>query len=99
MKKDITDFVAQCDTCRRIKVEHQHPAILLQPLDMWKWVKISMDFIGRLSRSPKGNDAIVDRLTKSAHFILVKATYDTHQLAWLYVLHILNLLGTPLSIL
>ncbi|WVZ51594.1 hypothetical protein U9M48_002725 [Paspalum notatum var. saurae] len=103
MKRDIATFVAQCDTCNRIKAEKQRPAGLLKPLDipMWKWEKISMDFIVGLPRTPKGNDSIwviVDRLTKSAHFIPVKTIYHTPKLAKLYVQHILRLHGAPLSI-
>ncbi|WVZ97890.1 LOW QUALITY PROTEIN: hypothetical protein U9M48_043393 [Paspalum notatum var. saurae] len=57
MKRDIAAFIAQCDTCNRIKAEM---AGLLKPLDipMWKWEKIAMDFIVGLSRTPKGNDSI-----------------------------------------
>jgi hypothetical protein len=52
------------------------PASLLQPLSIpgWKWEEISMDFISGIPRSEKGHDSIwviVDRLTKSAHFIPV----------------------------
>jgi len=47
MKGDIVEYIAQCDTCRRVKEEHQRPAGLLQPLHIpvWKWEEISMDFI------------------------------------------------------
>jgi len=47
MKKDIEEFVALCDTCQRVKAEHQRPAGLLQPLKIpeWKWDEINMDFI------------------------------------------------------
>ncbi|WVZ91055.1 hypothetical protein U9M48_037277 [Paspalum notatum var. saurae] len=74
MKRDIAEFVAKCDTCNRIKAEKQRPAGLLKPLEipMWKWEKITMDFIVGLPRTAKGNDSIwviVDRLTKTAHFI------------------------------
>ncbi|WVZ50768.1 hypothetical protein U9M48_001993 [Paspalum notatum var. saurae] len=74
MKRDIAEFVAKCDTCNRIKVEKQRPAGLMKPLEipMCKWEKITMDFIVGLPRTPKGNDSIwviVDRLTKTAHFI------------------------------
>ncbi|WVZ95634.1 hypothetical protein U9M48_041368 [Paspalum notatum var. saurae] len=103
MKHDIAAFVAQCDTCNRIKAEKQRPAGLLKHLDIpiWKWEKISMDFIVGLPRTPKGNDSIwviVDRLTKLAHFIPVKMIYCTPKLAELYVQHILRLHGAPLSI-
>ncbi|WVZ97850.1 LOW QUALITY PROTEIN: hypothetical protein U9M48_043359, partial [Paspalum notatum var. saurae] len=34
MKHDIATFVAQCDTCNRIKAEKQRPASLMKPLDI-----------------------------------------------------------------
>jgi hypothetical protein len=68
MKADIARFVAHCDTCQRIKAEHQKPARLLQPLPIlvWKWDEIGMDFVVGLPRTQKGHDSIwvvVDRLT------------------------------------
>lgn len=74
MKRDIVEYVALCDICQRVKVEHQKPAGLLQPLKIpeWKWEEIGMDFITGLPRTPAGYDSmwvIVDRLTKVAHFI------------------------------
>jgi len=79
MRKDIAEYVAKCDTCRRIKAEHQRPAGLLKPLDIpvWKWDDISMDFIVGLPRTQNGHDAIwviVDQLTKVSHFIPIKET-------------------------
>ena len=80
MKKDISEYVAVCDVCQRVKAEHHKPAGLLQPMLIpeWKWDKLSMDFITRLPRTRSGYDSIwvvVDRLTKLAHFIPVKTTY------------------------
>jgi hypothetical protein len=103
MKKDIAHYVACCDTCSRVKIEHQKPAGLLKPLaiPVWKWEDISMDFVVGLPRTPKGNDSvwvIVDRLTKVAHFVPVKTRYATEKLAELYVEHILRLHGAPRSI-
>jgi hypothetical protein len=94
MKRDIAEFVAQCDTCNRVKAEHQKPAGLLRPLDipMWKWESISMDFIVGLPQTPQGHDSIwviVDHLTKVPHFVLVKIDYHIEKLADLYVHHIL----------
>jgi hypothetical protein len=47
MKREISEYVAVCDSCQRIKAEHQRPAGLLQPLQIpqWKWHEIGMDFI------------------------------------------------------
>jgi hypothetical protein len=86
MKRDIAKYVTLCDTCQRVKAEHQQPARLLQPLQVLeqKWEEISMDFIVGLPRMQLGYDSIwviVDRLTKVAHFILVKSTYSRQQLA------------------
>jgi hypothetical protein len=80
MKRDVAAHVALCDTCHRVKAEHQRPAGLLQPLKVpeWKWEEIRMDFIVGLPRTQDGYDSIwviVDRLTKVAHFIPVKTTY------------------------
>ena len=60
-----------------------------------------MDFVTNLPRSSKGNDAIwviVDRLTKSAHFLPIKIGQPTHALAQLYIEEIVRLHGIPTSI-
>ncbi|WVZ52013.1 LOW QUALITY PROTEIN: hypothetical protein U9M48_003109 [Paspalum notatum var. saurae] len=68
MKSVVAEYVAICDTCQRVKAEHQRPAGLLQPLKVpeWKWEEITMDFIVGLPRTKKGHNSIwvvVDRLT------------------------------------
>ena len=103
MKKNVAEFVAQCLTCQQVKAEHQRPAGLLTPLLVpeWKWEHISMDFIVGLPRVLKGFDSIwviVDRLTKSAHFLPVKSTYTMDQYAQLYVQEIVRLHGVPNAI-
>jgi hypothetical protein len=47
MKRDIAEYVSLCDTCQRVKAEHQRPVGLLQHLKIpnWKWEEIGMDFI------------------------------------------------------
>ena len=60
-----------------------------------------MNFLTWLPHSKNGYDSIwviVDRLTKSAHFLLVKATYPVTKLARLYIKHIVCLHGLPVSI-
>ena len=103
MKREITEFVAQCDVCQRVKVEHQRLARLLQPLLIlkWMWEQIGMDFITRFPRTQLGYDSIwvvIDRLTKVAHFILVKTTYQSSKLAELYMARIVYLHGVPKKI-
>jgi IS30 family transposase len=103
MKRDIAEYVSLCDTCQRVKAEHQRPAGLLQPLKIpkWKWEEIGMDFIVRLPRTQAGYDSIwviVDRLTKVAHFIAVKMTYSSAKLAEIYMSRIVHLHGVPKKI-
>ena len=98
MKKSIARYVSQCDTCQRVKIEHQRPGGSLQPLEIseWKWEHVTMDFVTGLPRSPKGNDAIwvvVDRLTKSAHFLAMKVSQPISKLAHQYVNEIVRLHG------
>ncbi|WVZ79732.1 hypothetical protein U9M48_027277, partial [Paspalum notatum var. saurae] len=94
MKMDVTHHVAQCDA------DHQKSAGLLQPLPIptWKWDEIGMDFVTELPKTKKGKDAIwviVDRLTKTAHFIPVKTTYGGAKLTQLYVENVMRLHGAP----
>jgi hypothetical protein len=100
MKIEITRYVAKCDTCRRVKAIHMKPAGLLQslPIPSWKWEDISMNFIVGLSKTAKGFDSIwfiIDRLTKTAHFLPVKTYYPVITYAQIYVARILSLHGVP----
>ncbi|WVZ89419.1 hypothetical protein U9M48_035831 [Paspalum notatum var. saurae] len=81
MKRAMAEYVAVCDTCQRVKAEHQRLAGLLQPLKIleWKWEEINMDFIVGLPRTKKGYNSIwvvLDRLIKVAHFIPVNTIYS-----------------------
>ena len=103
MKKDVAEFVAKCLTCQQVKIEHQRPAGVLQPLPIpeWKWDDIAMDFVTGLPPTQKGMDSIwviVDRLTKSAHFIPIKKTWGPDRLAELYIQEIVRLHGIPKTI-
>jgi hypothetical protein len=103
MKRDVTEYIALCDTCQRVKAEHQRPAGLLQPLKIpkWKWEEIRMDFIVGFPCTQAGYDSIwviVDRLTNVAHFILVKTSYCGAKLAKLYLSRIMCLHGVPKKI-
>ena len=103
MKREIAQYIANCDVCRRVKAEHQRPAGTLQPLAIpeWKWDKIGMDFITGFPRTKRGNNAIfvvVDRLSKVAHFLPVRESITASQLADLYISRIVSLHGVPLEI-
>ena len=76
MKKEIVSFVSRCLTYQRVKEEHQRPVgkIHLLPILVWKWEKITRDFVTGLPRTQRKHDAIwviIDRLMKSGHFFLV----------------------------
>ncbi|GKB35114.1 reverse transcriptase domain-containing protein [Tanacetum coccineum] len=67
----------------------------------WTWDKITMDFITKLPRSKSGHDTIwviVDRLTKSAHFLTIREDYSTEELAKIYIDEIFARHGVPVSI-
>jgi hypothetical protein len=60
-----------------------------------------MDFVSSFPRASSGQDAvwvIVDRLTKTAHFLPIKMTYSMDCLAELYIKKIIRLHGIPVSI-
>ncbi|KAJ0680361.1 putative nucleotidyltransferase, Ribonuclease H [Helianthus annuus] len=103
MKKDIATFVSKCLTCSKVKAEHQRPSGLLeQPIiPVWKWESIAMDFITKLPRTTAGHDSIwvvVDRLTKSAHFLPIREDFKVEKLAKVYMKEIICRHGTPIDI-
>ena len=68
---------------------------------MWKWDSIAMDFVTHLPRTFRGYDTIwvvVDRLTKSAHFLAMNMRMSMAKLAQLYIKEIVRLHGIPSSI-
>jgi hypothetical protein len=102
-KVDIAKYVAECDTCHRMKARHLKSAGVLKPLSipMWKSDDISMEFIVGLPLTARKKDSIwviVDGLTKTAHFNVVHTTYSVQQYAELYIDHIVRLHGIPKTI-
>lgn len=76
---------------------------MLQPFPIleWKWEHVTMDFVVGLSQLVSKNDAIwiiVDRLTKSARFVLIRITYSLTKFSTLYIKEIIRLHGTLVSI-
>ena len=103
MRRDIADYVSCCLSCQQVKTEHQRPGGMLQsmPIPEWKWERITMDFVSGLPRTSRGMDriwVIVDRLTKSAHFLPVRSTYTAEHLARVYIQEVVRLHGIPVSI-
>ncbi|GKD72463.1 reverse transcriptase domain-containing protein, partial [Tanacetum coccineum] len=100
MKADIATYISKCLTCVRVKAEHQRPSgLLIQPaIPEWKSDNITMDFISKLPKSSHGFDTIwviVDRLTKSAHFLPIRENDPLDKLVRLYLNRIVARHGIP----
>nr|GFC63120.1 retrotransposon protein, putative, Ty3-gypsy subclass [Tanacetum cinerariifolium] len=103
MKRDVAMFVSRCLICQQVKIEHQRASGLLQLLDIhvWKWDEISMDFVTGLPRTQRRHDdiwVVVDRLTKSAHFLPIRKDYSVSKLAETFQQEIVRFYGTPSAI-
>ncbi|CAN4128319.1 unnamed protein product [Withania somnifera] len=90
MKKDIADHVSKCLNIGQVKYEHRRPGGLMQrlPIPEWKWERVTMDFVSGLPRTSGGFDSIwviVDRSTKSAHFIPTHSSYSAERTAKIYI--------------
>ena len=90
MKRDIADFVARCLVCQQVKAEHRKPSRTFQPFPIpeWKWEHITMDFVVKLPRTRAGFDAswvIMDRFTKSTHFLPICTKFSLDRLVELYI--------------
>ncbi|GKC18770.1 putative reverse transcriptase domain-containing protein, partial [Tanacetum coccineum] len=90
MKSDIATYVSKCLTYLKVKAENQKPSgLLVQPeIPQWKWDNITIDFVTKLLRTQSRNDTIweiIDRLTKSAHFLPMRENDRMNKLARLYL--------------
>ena len=96
-------WIARCQNCQLVKTEREVSRGLLQelPLPQWKWDMVTMDFVTGLPRTTGNRDAIwviVDRLTKTVHFLPLRTTGKTEKLAREYMRTIVKLHGVPVSI-
>ncbi|GJY80058.1 putative reverse transcriptase domain-containing protein [Tanacetum coccineum] len=103
MKAEIATYVSRCLTCAKVKTEYQKPSsLLVQPvIPVWKGENITMDFITKLPRTSTGQDTIwviVDRLTKSAHFLPMKENDSMEKLTRQYLKEVVSKHGVPVSI-
>nr|GEU53257.1 putative reverse transcriptase domain-containing protein [Tanacetum cinerariifolium] len=110
----LKDFVVYCDASSlglgcvlmqrsKVKPKHQRPSGMLQQPEIleWKWEGIAKDFVTKLPRTSSGHDTIwviVDRLTKSAHFLPMHEDYKIDRLARLYLNDIVARHGVPILI-
>jgi hypothetical protein len=103
MKSDVIHFIVKFLECQQVKVDHHHLTGLLQlhVVPMSKWEVISMDFLMGLSLTSHRQNSIlviVDKLTKSAHFITVRDTYDVTNVACMFISEVIRLYGLPKKI-
>ncbi|GJW33651.1 retrotransposon protein, putative, ty3-gypsy subclass [Tanacetum coccineum] len=105
IKRDCVKCVKKCLTCLKVKAEHQKPYRKIQPLEIpvWKWEKITMDFVTETTRTTKMHDAIwviVDRWNarELAHTTPMQDAMSVHKLAKIYVNKIVARHGVPVSI-
>nr|GEV13330.1 putative reverse transcriptase domain-containing protein [Tanacetum cinerariifolium] len=103
MKANIATYVSKCLTCTKVKDEHQRPSgLLVQPkIPEWKWDNITMDFVTKLLKSSQGYDTIwviVDILTKSVIFTLMRETNPMDKLARMYLKEAVTRHGIPVLI-
>nr|GEU35975.1 putative reverse transcriptase domain-containing protein [Tanacetum cinerariifolium] len=103
MKSDIATYVSMCLTCIRVKVEHQKPSGLSVQLEIPSGSKKISPWIlvTKLPRTQSGNYTIwvvVDRLTKSAHFLPIKENDPMDELVRLYSEEVVTRHGIPVSI-
>ncbi|KAK8934297.1 hypothetical protein KSP39_PZI014692 [Platanthera zijinensis] len=102
MRRDVQQFVRECDICQRQKYETTSPAGLLTPLEIphQVWDTISMDFIDGLPKS-QGKSVIlvvVDKLSKYGHFLPLSHPYTGETVAELFAREIVRIHGLPRSI-
>jgi IS30 family transposase len=98
MKREASRYVSECDTCRKVKADYMNPGGLLQLIGIpeWKLDDISMDFIVGLPMTACKFDSIwviIDRLSKSVHFIPVNTNYKVQKYEEIYIARILCLHG------
>nr|GEV86329.1 putative reverse transcriptase domain-containing protein [Tanacetum cinerariifolium] len=103
MKAKIATYVSKCLTCAKLKAECQKPSGLLvqHVILVWKWENITMDFATKLPNTSTRQDTIwviVDRLTKSAHFLKMKENNSMEKLTRLYLKEVVTRHGVPVSI-
>ncbi|GJS24607.1 putative reverse transcriptase domain-containing protein [Tanacetum coccineum] len=103
MKAKIATYVSKCLTCAKVKIEYQKPSgLLVQPeFPQWKWENITMDFVTKLPKTAIGQDTIwviVDRLTKTAHFLSMREDDMLEKLTRQYLKEVVSRHGVPVLI-
>ncbi|QRV95323.1 Transposon Tf2-1 polyprotein [Ceratobasidium sp. AG-Ba] len=99
LKKTVTSYVSNCESCIRNKHSNQVPPGLLNPIELpsLPWDHINYNLITGLPES-KGFDAIltvVDRMSRMVHFIPTTSKATAVDVANLFVMYVWKLHGLP----
>ncbi len=100
LKSEAAEYIEKCMDYQRVKAEHHHSTGLMQPLPILeqKWETISIDFIIGFPKTNKQHDAIVvvvDKLSKVAHFIAIKSTFNAISITNIFMKEFFRLHGIP----
>lgn len=100
IRRDVAQYVQQCQVCQQSKATNQKPFGLHRPLDIptRRWEQVHMDFITALPMSKDGHDAIltvIDRLTKTAVFIPTIKAISAKATARLFFDYVFRHYGMP----
>jgi transposase InsO family protein len=102
LKTQVHTFVKECMVCQRAKPDRAKYPGLLAPLHVPNqfWQMVTMDFVKGLPRSGRFDCvlAVVDKLSKYAHFIGLSHPYTASTVANAYMEHVHKLHGMPESI-
>ncbi|XP_050924947.1 uncharacterized protein LOC108874699 [Lates calcarifer] len=102
MSADTKEFVSACSVCARNKSSHRAPAGLLRPLPIphRPWSHIAVDFVTGLPPSDGNNTilTVIDRFSKSVHFIPLSKLPSALETANLLIQHVFRLHGIPQDI-
>ncbi|GJT46111.1 putative reverse transcriptase domain-containing protein [Tanacetum coccineum] len=103
MKAETATYVGKHLTYAKVKAEYQKPSgLLVQPvIPVWKWENITMDSVTKLPKTSTGQDTIwviVDRLTKSTHFLAMKENDSMEKLTRQYLREVVSKHGVPVLI-
>nr|GEU39979.1 reverse transcriptase domain-containing protein [Tanacetum cinerariifolium] len=103
LEQQITTCIRKCLTYAKVKIEYQKlSGLLVQPeIPQWKWENITMDFVTKLSKTTTSQDTIwviINRLTKSAHFLPMREDDILEKLTRWYLKEVVSRNGVPVLI-